>query len=236
MVNIAICDDVDEDRQEIKSILTRIFAGRKEPVKVCEYESGENMIADIEEEYESFDFIFQDIYMDGMTGVDASRRIREISKDVKIIFVTASPDFAVESYDVEASGYILKPFDEEKFKNLMDRLLTPISRKKIVTNARGHYQYIFVDEILWVESSNNDIHIHLTDGSTVIQRQKLGEFENAIDDIDFLRCHQSFLVNMNFIDDVDDQFHMRDGSVIPIRVRSRKKVTDEYHQWFLDRI
>jgi DNA-binding LytR/AlgR family response regulator len=174
--------------------------------------------------------------MDGMTGVDASRRIREISKDVKIIFVTASPDFAVESYDVEASGYILKPFDEEKFKNLMDRLLTPISRKKIVTNARGHYQYIFVDEILWVESSNNDIHIHLTDGSTVIQRQKLGEFESAIDDIDFLRCHQSFLVNMNFIDDVDDQFHMRDGSVIPIRVRSRKKVTDEYHQWFLDRI
>ena len=63
---------------------------------------------------DQYDVIFLDIYMDGMTGMDAARAIREIDRVVRIIFITTSTEFAVDSYEVSAFGYLLKPHSVEK--------------------------------------------------------------------------------------------------------------------------
>jgi DNA-binding LytR/AlgR family response regulator len=234
-VNIAVCDDMSNERQVVCDALKKIFSMRNEKVNIVEYSAGENLISDIEEDFEQFDIIFQDIYMKHITGIETATILRNMGCVSKIIFLTSSPDFAIESYDVEASGYLLKPLDTEKLKTLLERILAPSVRKRIAVDYDGRYQYIFLDEIMWVESKNHNVEIHKINDKVLELRKKLSDIEQIINDEDFIRCHQSYLVNMNYVDKFDDYFHMRNGAVIPVRVRSRKQICEQYHKWYLDK-
>lgn len=66
--------------------------------------------------------------------------------------------------------------------------------------------------------------------------EKLGDIEKRIDDKRFLRCHQSYLANMDYVEDVKDDFILKDGSMVPIRIRGRKEIKDDYHQYFVEHI
>jgi DNA-binding LytR/AlgR family response regulator len=152
------------------------------------------------------------------------------------VFLTTSPDFAIEGYEVDAAGYLLKPVREDMLKNLFDRILLPAHRPQVGLKCGREYRYIYLDDVLWVESKNHTVYIHLRDGTVMDMRSKLDEIQALMDADCMLRCHQSYLVNMSYITNVDENgFKMEDGSHVPIRVRSRRQITDTYHRWFLDR-
>ncbi len=88
----------------LKEMLHRYFAEISEEIHVLKYESGEALIADAEEGYLKIDIIFLDIYMKEMTGMDAARILRRMGSKAPMVFLTGSLDFAVESYEVRASG------------------------------------------------------------------------------------------------------------------------------------
>ena len=81
---------------------------------------------------------------------------------------------------------------------------------------------------------NINVTLHLSDGSEIITVDKLGEIEKRINEKRFLRCHQSYLVNMDYIKDVEDDFIMEDGTLVPIRVRGRKEILDTYYDYFVN--
>ena len=101
---VAICDDVEVERYVLKRQLMAYFRTTGGKVEVQEFQSGENLLADIEERFIWPDLIFLDIYMGELNGMDTARRLRAMGVQAPIIFLTASPDFALESYEVEASG------------------------------------------------------------------------------------------------------------------------------------
>ena len=72
----------------------------------------------------------------------------------------------------------------------------------------------------------------MLDGSEIIAQEKLGDLENRISERRFLRCHQSYLVNMDYISDAEEGFVLKDGTDIPIRVRGRKEILESYHKYF----
>lgn len=98
--------------------------------------------------------------------------------------------------------------------------------------CRRQYRYPFVDEILYLESDRHTVTLHMLDGSVLETAEKLGNLEKKIEDPRFLRCHQSFLVNMDHITDVEEEFLLRNGERVPIRVRGRKDVLDAYNRYF----
>ena len=98
--------------------------------------------------------------------------------------------------------------------------------------CRRQYRYPFVDEILYLESDRHTVTLHMLDGSVLETAEKLGNLEKKIEDPRFLRCHQSFLVNMDHITDVEEEFLLRNGERVPIRVRVRKDVLDAYNHYF----
>jgi DNA-binding LytR/AlgR family response regulator len=230
---IAICDDKKEDCAVSGRAVEKFFCSRGEKISIREYNCAEALLADLEEGYEWFDLIFMDIFMDGMTGIEASHQMREMGVTIPIIFLTISADFAIESYDVQAAGYLLKPLDENKMGSILERVLTPVVRQRIALKCRGEMRYFFVDEITWVESYKHALIIHFTDGNVLQINGKLGDMEQELNDERFLRCHQSYLVNMDYVSDVQEVFIMRDGSRVPIRVRSRKIISDAYHTYFI---
>ena len=110
----------------LKEILCQYFEEINEEVSIVEYDSGETLIADVEEGYIAMDLLFLDICMKKLNGMETARKLRQIQCKVPIIFLTASPDYAIESYEVQASGYLLKSFSEEKLMKLLNRILKRI--------------------------------------------------------------------------------------------------------------
>lgn len=121
---IAICDDVEVERFVLRRQLMAYFQTTGGEAEIREFESGESLLAEIEEGYILPDLIFLDIYMGDLNGMDTARRLRALGVKAPIVFLTASPDFALESYEVEASGYLLKPADEQQTRALLQRLLS----------------------------------------------------------------------------------------------------------------
>jgi DNA-binding LytR/AlgR family response regulator len=230
---IAVCDDQDSARATVHAALERRMLARGVEARVVEYASAQAMLADVEEGYESFDLYFLDILMSGLSGMDAARRLRKLKVRAPVVFLTSSQDFAVESYEVEAAGYLVKPLDPDRLDQLLDRLLAEHMRKRIPLRCGRETRNVCLDEIAWMESCGNMVRLYLTDGSVLETRDKLTSLETMMADKRFLRCHQSYLVNMEQVDSIREDFQMRDGAVIPIRVRTRKQILERYHDWFV---
>ena len=126
MRTIVICDDVEIERLLLKEILCQYFEEINEEVSIIEYASGETLVADVEEGYLDMELLFLDIYMKKLNGMETARKLRQLQCKVPLIFLTASPDYAIESYEVQASGYLLKPFSEEKLMKLLNMILKTV--------------------------------------------------------------------------------------------------------------
>ena len=234
MKTIVVCDDVEIERLLLKEILCQYFEEINEEVSIVEYDSGETLIADVEEGYVAMDLLFLDIYMKKLNGMETARKLRQIQCKVPIIFLTASPDYAIESYEVQASGYLLKSFSEEKLMKLLNRILKTDMKRRVAIKNRRQYRYPCTDDIMYIDSDKHNVTLHLSDGSEIITVDKLGEIEKRINEKRFLRCHQRYLVNMDYIKDVEDDFIMEDGTLVPIRVRGRKEILDTYYDYFVN--
>lgn len=234
MKTIVVCDDVEIERLLLKEILCQYFEEINEEVSIVEYDSGETLIADVEEGYIAMDLLFLDICMKKLNGMETARKLRQIQCKVPIIFLTASPDYAIESYEVQASGYLLKSFSEEKLMKLLNRILKTDMKRRVAIKNRRQYRYPCTDDIMYIDSDKHNVTLHLSDGSDIITVDKLGEIEKRINEKRFLRCHQSYLVNMDYIKDVEDDFIMEDGTLVPIRVRGRKEILDTYYDYFIN--
>ena len=135
-MNIAIIDDISTDAEDLKNIAVFYFEKKQIQAEIYQFFSAEEFFEDYQPG--KFQILFLDIYMNGMTGMEAARRIRRQSDDCILVFVTTSSDFAVESYDVGASYYLLKPFQPEKLCSILDsfqsrHLLDPVTLKSFLT-------------------------------------------------------------------------------------------------------
>lgn len=233
MVRIAICDDNQSDRQALKELICTI-AGYRRKGDVCfwEYSDSRQLLYDLQDG-RALDLLFLDIYLGGELGMDAARTIRSMGSTLAIVFLTSSPEFALQSYDVEAVGYLVKPPSKERVERILNRTFAPSKRPKLAVKCSGRRAFCEYDEILYLESSNNVTFIHLTDGQTLRCAERLNTLEQSLHDARFLRCHQSFLVNMDHIKSAGQDFILRDGSVVPIRVRSRRELTGAYYRYFV---
>lgn len=236
MLHIGICDDSESDRAALRALISQIPGLRRAAdLQVSEYVCGEQLLLDAEDGRCDFDLLFLDIFMGGLSGMETARQLRGLGVQAPLVFLTSSPDFALESYDVAAAGYLLKPPQPERLTALIEKLFSPVEKPKLAIKCAGRRQLCAYDEILYLESDNNVTHIHLTDGSTLTSRDRLKTLTPALDDPRFLRCHQSYLVNMDYIQSAERDFTMQGGAIVPIRAHSRKEMADAYYQYFVAR-
>lgn len=157
------------------------------------------------------DIIFLDIEMPEVNGFNLLEAIKPICQKAKVIITTAFPNYAIKGYDYNLTAYLLKPIDFQKLNKALDKaiqelnrnLVTPMSAKSM---TRGH---IFIkeknkklkieyDEILYCEGANVDVKI-ITPLRTFITRERVKNLEHALPSNRFLRVHDSFIVNLQYI-------------------------------------
>ncbi|MBR6623938.1 MAG: response regulator transcription factor [Ruminococcus sp.] len=229
-MRIAVCDDNQLDRDIIKDFLHTYMTEKSIPNTITEYENGMNLIYDIEEG-RYYDMVFLDIFMDQILGMDIARKLRNVGYTGNIVFLTSTAEFAVDSYEVEASGYLLKPHDYEKLCGLLNRIIDRTNIGHFQVSVRNTIYSIPFGEIVYVESRNNICILHRSDGSEYTIYKKLSEVELQLNESRFLRCHQSYLVNMSYISKADSQFELTTGDVVLIRQRSQKEIRKIYQEF-----
>ena len=226
-MRIAFCDDSELDRDIIHEMLTYSVSQAQLHAEMIPYDSGINLIDDIQDGMD-FDIVFLDIYMKDHLGIDVARRLRQLGYTGEIVFLTASPDFAIDGYDVAAAGYLLKPISLEKLNSTIDRVARNVDEQTYAVRQRSRVLRIPLRDILYVESSNSRCVLHRVDGTGYTIYKKLDEIQEELGDKRFLRCSQSYLVNMDHIRQADKEFVLTSGDVVMIRQRNLKAIRQTY--------
>lgn len=234
-MRIGICDSNLLDREIITDFLNDYFYKKSIEYSICSYSSGKELIYDIQDG-KNLDLIFLDIYIGNEFGISIAKQLREkIGYDGKIVFLTATVDFAIDSYDVEAVGYLLKPVHTQKLHMVMNKITKNLDAEVYRIKQRNNIHTLKIDSIIYVESSNSRCIIHSYNTDYVIYK-RLNDIEAELNNRRFLRCHQSYLVNMDYIKNVDKQFELVNGDFVCIRQRNLKAIKQQYVDYIKSRI
>lgn len=151
---------------------------------------------------EAIDLIFLDIHLPKLNGLDL---IRSLNNNYHIILTTAYHQYALESYTLNVTDYLLKPIEFSRFVQAVNKVFTRVGQQPATEDPRQkHYFFnvdkthvkLLADDILYVESLKDYVHIH-TAVSKVITKFRIGEMEEVLNDPRFLRIHKSFIVNLD---------------------------------------
>ena len=223
MFNIAICDDNIIDCNKIKNDIERICLKHMEDYCVELYQNPRLLVSRMKNDMDKYDVLLLDICMDVQNGIETAKDIRKINKDLGIIFITSSPDYVYAGYDVEAIGYLLKPFDACKLEKLLLKIWDKNSRHKhLKIENRGNIHNIAFEDILFLESNDKKIKV-ATSNKEITTYGKLSDFHKKLPEDHFIFCHKSFIVNLRHVKNMScNSFILASSRVIPIS-RSKYK-------------
>ena len=149
MFHVALCDDEAAQRQLTHKLLDSYFSSRGAAAKIWEFPDGQGLLNALPDK--TFDLYLLDIVMPEMDGIDLGLELRKADQNSVILYLTSSPDFALQGYSVKAASYLLKPIQEEKLFSALDDALKTMSDRRtqsmMVKTAEGIVR-LLLDDIL----------------------------------------------------------------------------------------
>ena len=212
MIRIAICDDNELQLEITQVTLQEIFNERTEPAEIVSFSDGRELIGSVKGG-KGFDIYFLDVVMPGMNGMEIAATLRMLKDDGAIIFLSSSIEYAVQSYDVDAYYYFLKPLDRSKLARILDKLLQQKAREtlenELLIQTEQGTQKLHMRDIAYVALENRRVKYVLKDGRFIQGRVIRGKFREEIAGLlscgFFHECGTSLAVRMDLIDVIDDE-------------------------------
>ena len=225
-VKIAICDDEAPQRDRIIELIKKGFSKTDYIENIECFESGEEFLKSDRDKY---DLVFMDIYMSGINGMETAKKLYSENKRTKIVFCTTSSDFGVESYDVEAMRYLLKPIEEERFFAVLDFFFKNFAAQKTITVVCDRIEEtIAIDDIIWIESQGHKSVIHTKD-EEYTTRMSLSDFQKELGEFGFMKPVRYALVSVNEIVGTPNKtLTLSDGMEFDIPKDKRVAVRNEF--------
>jgi DNA-binding LytR/AlgR family response regulator len=226
-----------EELNKIISYISEDFNKLDLPHKISSFSEGHDLLDNMASSEHLYEIIFLDVFMSASNGIDIAKQIRKFDKDCKIIFITSSKDYAIDSYEVGAMNYILKPINKEKLNAIIKVAVEGLNndnKQLIIRNKKGNYRIIYKD-ILYIESSARILNINLKSGEEVKFYSKLDDFIERVQDKRFYRCHKSFAVNMDYILKIENGcVFMKNDIKIPISSHNLSQIKEKYFNYILN--
>lgn len=236
MLKIAVCDDEKEIREYLSAEIYNVLAAEDLDGNVTAFSDGAPLVKAYETGEADFDLLFLDITMKGCDGLTAAKRIREFNRDVMIVFVTASAEYVFSGYEVRAFRYILKPELVNGFAGVCRDCLMELTKTNEVRfsfQSGAKTVSLTVKDILYFESDKRKIIVKCQGDREYSFYGKLDKVEEALKKQDFVRCHQSFLINALKISALKQgEVTLLNGQRVPVS-KHRAKETNEAFLWAL---
>lgn len=240
MIHIAICDDDRPLTGIVEQLLLRIAA--EQGIDICcdVFFDGASLLRSVTEQRMYFDLIYLDIEMGDMNGIQTALALREKELPALIVYMSGHEEYLKELFCTEPFRFLSKPIDETAFCSVFLAACERIRKRAGYFNffvKRASYRIPF-DRIAYFESSGRIISIHLS-GKDEMQTDslqdrfygKMNEIEERVSSMNgrFLRVHQSYLVNFDYIKMLSStEIEMLDGRKIQISEDRRKKVRAKF--------
>jgi Response regulator of the LytR/AlgR family len=233
MLKMAVCDDDLQELTRISNLLNQYHA-EKEPA--FQYDTFNNALDLLDGmNGNSYHVLFLDVLMPGLNGIEAAREIRRFDGEAKIIFLTSSREFAVESYGVDAFYYMLKPGTEQKLFPLLDKIFLDVQRgeETLPIKTSSGFTRIPYRKMEYVEIFNKKVRFHLVDGTEKETNGSLGDFEGPLlSREEFIKVHRSYIVNMTSVISLNQkELTTCTGKMVPISRLLATSVREAYMQF-----
>jgi DNA-binding LytR/AlgR family response regulator len=226
-LRIALCEDTPSDAETLKVLIEL----SNTPFTLDTFPSGEALLEVFAKG--GYDLVFLDVYMGALSGIQTAEKIRDVDTQVPIVFTTTSEDFTREGYRLNAYKYLLKPIVEEDVLDALE--LATLKRDK----AQGATLAIVTDnipvviplsDIIYIEALNRRSQIY-TMTEAYATTMTIEDLYKLLPSPRFLRSHRSFIVNLDHVDEVADDFIMDNGSIAYIAVKSHRKIKHAYDDY-----
>ncbi len=254
-VKIAICDDEKAVREILRQKIEKHCKNSEFICQIYDLESGEGLLALPDEKIP--DILFLDIQMPGKNGMQTARELRRKNQDMILIFVTALSEYVYEAFDVNAFHYLVKPFEDEKLSEVLDKALqqckkqakTPIPAQQAQTPypadenqrkdqtqplailvKRGSLSTkVLLADIIYAEVFNRKIILHTVNGEI--------EYYGKLTDLceqtgaDFYRTHRAYLVNLQYVEKYSADTVWLETDAIPVSKKQFAGFVRQYMQY-----
>jgi DNA-binding LytR/AlgR family response regulator len=215
-MKIAICDDESSQIKYLQKLIGAWSKNSSENVMVQAYDSAEAFLFAYDED-KDIDILLLDIQMKGMNGIELAREIRKGNEMLQIIFITGFTDYIAEGYDVSALHYLMKPVNEQKLIEVLDRATARLtsSKRAILFKAGGGSMRILADDIYYAEAFSHYVTLY-TKGGQENFNMRISDMEKLLGE-GFFRCHRSYIVGMKHVRRVSRTAMVLDtGKEIPL--------------------
>ena len=234
---LAVCDDKQEELDAVLPMLDAWRAGRGVSLRRRAFQSAVELLESARQE--RFTLYLLDVMMPGMDGLEAAREIRSFDDTAEIVFLSASPSFAYESYGVRALNYLLKPIEQEKLFALLDQLFLREQKPQEALTLKTATTIIRVPyaQIGYVEVICKHVYFHLVDGDVREVTGALKEFEAALlSRAEFMRVHRSYIVNMLQVEELSSAgLRTIRGESLPVSRLTFPQLQKDYMALLFDR-
>ncbi|MFS0751762.1 LytR/AlgR family response regulator transcription factor [Oceanobacillus sp. 1P07AA] len=237
-IHVMIAEDERLAREELAYLLQQ-----ENDIILCPSAENGDQLLNLYREY-SPNVIFLDIHMPGINGIEVAKKLRNEfeDRDIIIIFTTAYESYGVQAFEIQATDYLLKPFDEARFKIAMNRIRKGLSTKaiskpkidKLVVNLDEKMIVIDPSQIGFAARDGRTLKIHFLSNEVIETKMNLKELEEKLSGFPFYRPHRSYLVNMDYIKEITPWFNGaynlvikdQDESTIPVSRTAAKGLFD----------
>ena len=226
---------VYDDKALCKTLITYLNELLGNSAEIREFSSGEKFLSKWENG--AYDLIILDIFMSGLTGMEAACEIRKTDSDVKIAFSTTSNEFASESYEVGACYYLHKPFGIGRVKAMLDRLnISQIEKMRTVTLPDGGRAVL--RDIIYADFANHRVTLYMEHSAELYVRAPFAETEALLCAYPYFISPSKGIIVIFYeaAGQSDGTFKMSDGSILPISRRKAKEVLEAYSSFRFEQL
>lgn len=226
MIRTLIVEDEAQEAQRLMEFVRRYGKARDEAFQMTWLRSAMEMLSD----RGHYDLVLLDIDLPGIDGMEAARLMRVYDETTPIVFVTNLSRFAVNGYEVGASGFIVKPVSWGNLSMSLDRALRVIRQnagRSVVVPTEDCARVVPLGSLVYVDVTGHRLTYHLDDGSALQARGSLGQLEEELAGSPVVRISKSCVVNMDKIQLVRSQsLQMVTGETLPVSRTKKREVMD----------
>lgn len=228
MITIGICDDDANILSQVETMIKDRFENIEIRTFVEPYEL-ERYMASADEK--QIDIMIMDIVFKNDNGIQAAKRVQNRYPKLPLIYLTGYIDYARDIFESDPVYFLVKPIDGNKLYDAVKRAIEKCNKKQyMMVKSRGEVYRVYYDDVVYIESDKKSLHIH-TNKATITYINKMSNIENEMPE-EFIRIHQSYLVNANYIDSFDAiSVKLNIGYELPISRYRGKNIKEKFFKY-----
>lgn len=214
---LAVCEDDPIEGKYLMKTCDTLLSDRQIPHTLRLFENADSLAQALEENSEAFDLLLLDIQMEGQSGMALAKELYRHQFPGRFLFITGYAEYALEGYEVHPVHYLLKPVEPSQLEDVLLRDWQEHHRSKtLVLHSGGKTLSLPIADIRYMESRNHTLVVHTVKAERTFPLS-LSAAENLVPSGVFYRCHNSFLVNIHQVEEVErTAIRLRDGVQLPM--------------------